>query len=55
MKLARTPLEVGVTLAEAIERAMQAPARAYLCVDGAIVPAEGRRCRRCPPSRRFRR
>ena len=41
LKLARTPFEVGVTLAEAIERALQAPARAYLCVDGAIVPATG--------------
>ena len=41
MKPARTPFEVGVTLAEAIERALQAPARAYLCVDGALVPAGG--------------
>ena len=41
MKLARTPFEVGVTLAEAIERALQAPAQAYLCVDGALVPAGG--------------
>ena len=41
MKLARTPFEVGVTLAEAIERALQAPARAYVCVDGALVPAGG--------------
>jgi len=41
MKVARTPLEVGVTLAEAIERALQAPARAYLCMDGALVPAGG--------------
>jgi hypothetical protein len=39
MKLARTPLEVGVTLATAIERALQAPAQAYLFVDGALVPA----------------
>jgi hypothetical protein len=39
MKLARTPLEVGVTLAEAIERALQAPARAFLFVDGALMPA----------------
>jgi hypothetical protein len=41
MKAARTPLEVGVALAEAIERALQAPTRAYLFVDGGMVPAEG--------------
>ena len=41
MKSARTPLEVGVTLAAAIERALQAPAKAYLFVDGALVPAAG--------------
>ena len=41
MKQARTPLEVAVTLADAIERAMQAPATAYLFIGGAIVPADG--------------
>ena len=41
MKQARTPLEVSVTLAGAIERAMQARATAYLFIGGAIVPAEG--------------
>ena len=41
MKQARTPLEVAVTLADAIERAMQAPAAAYLFIGGAVVPAEG--------------
>jgi hypothetical protein len=41
MKQARTPLEVSITLAEAIERAMQAPATAYLVTGGALVPAEG--------------
>ena len=41
MKLARTPLEVAVTLAEAIERTMQAPASPYLFIAGAVVPAEG--------------
>ena len=41
MKQARTPLEVSVTLADAIERAMQARATAYLFMGGAIVPAEG--------------
>ena len=41
MKSARTPLEVGVTLAAAIERALQAPAKAYLFVDGALVAAAG--------------
>ena len=41
MKQARTPLEVSVTLAEAIERAMQAHATAYLVTGGALVPAEG--------------
>jgi hypothetical protein len=41
MKQARTPLEVGVTLADSIERAMQAPASAYLFIGGVIVPADG--------------
>ena len=41
MKQARTPLEVAVTLADAIERAMQAPATPYLFIGGTIVPAEG--------------
>jgi len=41
MKLARTPLEVAVTLADAIERSMQAPASAYLFIGGAVVPAGG--------------
>jgi hypothetical protein len=41
MKQARTPLEVAVTLADALERAMQAPAAAHLYIGGAIVPAEG--------------
>ncbi|HZI80183.1 MAG TPA: serine/threonine-protein kinase [Vicinamibacterales bacterium] len=41
MKQARTPLEVATTLADAIERAMQAPAVPYLFIAGAIVPAEG--------------
>ena len=41
MKQARTPLEVATTLADAIERAMQAPAAPYLFLAGAIVPAEG--------------
>jgi len=41
MKNARTPLEVAVTLADAIERALQAPAAPHLFTGGAIVPAEG--------------
>ena len=41
MKQARTPLEIAVTLAEAIDRAMQAPAAAYLFIGGAVVPADG--------------
>jgi hypothetical protein len=41
MKQARTPLEVAVRLAEAIERATQAPAHAYLHIDGALLPSEG--------------
>lgn len=41
MKQARTPLEVAVALADAVERALQAPAAAYLYTGGAIVPAEG--------------
>jgi hypothetical protein len=41
MKQARTPLEVAATLADSIERAMQAPASAYLFIGGTIVPAEG--------------
>jgi hypothetical protein len=41
MQQARTPLEVSVTLAEAIERAMQARATPYLFIGGAIVPAKG--------------
>jgi hypothetical protein len=41
MRQARTPLEVAATLADAIERAMQAPTAAHLVIGGAIVPAEG--------------
>ena len=41
MNQARTPLEVALTLADAIERAMQAPATAYLFIGGAVVPAHG--------------
>jgi hypothetical protein len=41
MKMARTPLEVAVTLAAAIERALQAPASAYLFIGSSVVPAEG--------------
>src|SRR6185369_16595596 len=41
LKQARTPLEVAVTLANAIERAMQAPAAAHLFIGGAIVPVDG--------------
>jgi len=41
MKQARTPLEVAVTLADAIERAMQTPTAAFLFTGDAVVPAEG--------------
>jgi hypothetical protein len=41
MRQARTPLEVAVTLADAIERTMQAPAEAHLFIGGAVVPAGG--------------
>ena len=41
MKLARTPLEVAATLADAIERTMQAPASAFLFIGGTVVPADG--------------
>jgi hypothetical protein len=38
MKHMRTPLEVGDLLARAAERALQAPAEAYLVRDGRLVP-----------------
>jgi hypothetical protein len=41
MKQARTPLEVAVTLADAIERAMQTPTAAFLLIGDSVVPAEG--------------
>jgi hypothetical protein len=41
MKQARTPLEVAVTLAEAIEHAMQTPSAAFLFIGDRVVPAEG--------------
>jgi hypothetical protein len=41
MKQARTPLEVAATLAESIERAMQAPAAHFLFINGAVVPGGG--------------